>query len=269
LFVKQHHRGERAMARELRNVLMDIGEEVVQNIQAAAARNEPITSTTVLSLQSDAWEDRIKTVAYEHLSRMAVNGALLEWQLFVPRFRDTGKVVVKALPGTLANMAQELPDSVREAIGQFTDNLLQQPYWKDLTENVRADLAESIRKGVEAGDSGADIAQRVKTVLGPTGSSTRAYRIARTEVTGALNAGSAVTRTELAEAGLLTGKRWLSISDGSTRAEHKHANGQRVQPDEDFTVGGEKCSYPGDVKLSAKQRCNCRCTTVSVSALDD
>jgi hypothetical protein len=37
---------------------------------------------------------------------------------------------------------------------------------------------------------------------------------------------------------------------------------------DDFTVGGERAAYPGDRRLSARNRIHCRCTTVTTGLVE-
>ena len=64
---------------------------------------------------------------------------------------------------------------------------------------------------------------------------------------------------ELESEGLSSGQEWSTMLDEFTRDAHEAANGQQIGPGEQFEVGGELCSYPGDPSLSAANRCNCRC----------
>lgn len=59
-------------------------------------------------------------------------------------------------------------------------------------------------------------------------------------------------------------KRWIAIHDSRTRATHRSADGQTVPIGSKFEVGGEAASYPGDPRLSAKERINCRCWVIGV-----
>lgn len=267
LWVRNHQATERQLVRDLRDVLKDIGREAVQHLRAAAARG-PIGYDTVLALDAADWEKRIKDAAEEHLFKAALTGASTEWELYVPR-KSNGDLDRKALPPGLASLAQSLPPEVQRAVEGFTRGLLEQPFWTDMAQGIREDIAATVRRAVEDGESGQEAAERVGRLMGNNGATARAFRIARTEVTGALNAGHEATRQKLASAGLLRGKKWVSIVDGDTRETHKRANGQSVGPQDDFSVGTERATYPGDVRLTAGERCNCRCAVVSVTALDD
>jgi uncharacterized protein with gpF-like domain len=92
----------------------------------------------------------------------------------------------------------------------------------------------------------------------------RAQKIARSETTGAMNAGHVAAMEELADAGLIKGKQWSAIGDRDVRQAHLALAGAIVGPRADFDVGGWAAPYPGHWGLPAEQRINCRCTVLSV-----
>lgn len=85
---------------------------------------------------------------------------------------------------------------------------------------------------------------------------TRADRIARTETTGAYNAGTY-------DAALRSGasyKQWVATYDSRTRFTHRAAHGQTVRHDQPFDVGGHAMMWPGDIDAPPEESVNCRCT---------
>jgi len=93
-------------------------------------------------------------------------------------------------------------------------------------------------------------------------------RIARTEVTGSMNYGQQITRTEIG----IDKKWWIATIDQLTRGvkpsdrfNHIAADGQIVKNNEAYTVSGEKLIHPGDNSLgaSAGNIIHCRCTSVA------
>ncbi len=92
----------------------------------------------------------------------------------------------------------------------------------------------------------------------------RALTIARTESTAAANYGASLGNED---ADWETNKQWMAVLDSSTRPDHVDADGQTVNNDEMFVVGGEQCMFPGDLSLSARECINCRCTAVYVPVL--
>ena len=89
------------------------------------------------------------------------------------------------------------------------------------------------------------------------------------ETAAGLNHGHQSARVVLvAETGIQLKKQWLCVRDQWTRESHLEADRQEVQAGDDFTVGGERCSYPGDRRLSAEERIHCRCTSITVGILE-
>lgn len=56
-------------------------------------------------------------------------------------------------------------------------------------------------------------------------------------------------------------RQWNSTLDGRTRDAHRRMDGQIVEVDEPFVMGGQKAMYPGNFGDPA-QDCNCRCTVL-------
>ncbi len=87
----------------------------------------------------------------------------------------------------------------------------------------------------------------------------RPLRIARTEMTGAVNDGT--LKTLIAEGA--PGKEWSTVTDGRERDTHHAANGQVVPVTGRFLVGGHPCLAPGDDNLPISETAMCRCTVVA------
>lgn len=84
---------------------------------------------------------------------------------------------------------------------------------------------------------------------------TRAERIARTETTGAYNAGA----TYALQQERVQRKEWLATHDARTRPEHAAADGQIVPVNHMFQVGGFAAWCPGDPNLPPELSIHCRC----------
>lgn len=94
---------------------------------------------------------------------------------------------------------------------------------------------------------------------------TSAIRAARTAVTQAENAGRQAAADELESKGAILQKRWVATHDNRTRHYHIEADGQTVDNDKPFTVGGEELMFPGDGSMGASgwNLYQCRCTRVT------
>lgn len=145
----------------------------------------------------------------------------------------------------------------------------------DLPQQLYVQTMGKLASAVQKGDGIFDRARIVREALdmGQEGGydqwMIRARRIARTEATRMVNAGTlraAMVEEELGGESLE--KVWIATLDPRTRDDHFAADGQRVPLAADFTLGGYPCAHPGDSRLPASESINCRCA-VMVLAVDD
>jgi uncharacterized protein with gpF-like domain len=127
-----------------------------------------------------------------------------------------------------------------------------------ITATTRNQVKKVLKEAAVAGSSIQETAKNLQTTI--TGASRkRAVTIARTELIGSMNAGSFAGALST---GLRLDKVWLATTDKRTRDTHVEANGQKVDLNDPFIVGGDSAAYPGDPSLSAAERIRCRCTCV-------
>ena len=94
-------------------------------------------------------------------------------------------------------------------------------------------------------------------------SRSRAALISRTETHNAASFGNhAYYLQTQQDLGIKMLKKWVSTNDARTRAAHASANGQTVDMDEKFIVGGTEMNYAGDSAGGAKNVINCRCVII-------
>lgn len=94
-------------------------------------------------------------------------------------------------------------------------------------------------------------------------SRSRAALIARTETHNAASyANHAYHKTVEVELNVKMKKKWVATNDARTRSTHSSANGQEVDMNENFIVGGTQMEYAGDSKGGARNVINCRCITI-------
>lgn len=123
-------------------------------------------------------------------------------------------------------------------------------------EQITASVTSGILQGKSIGKIANDLQNRIETM-----SRTSAIRTARTAVTAAENAGKMDSAKSLESMGVKCKKVWRAHIDERTRIEHAEADGQEVDLDEPFIVGGEPLPEPGDDSLGASgwNIYNCRC----------
>lgn len=122
-------------------------------------------------------------------------------------------------------------------------------------------IIQSIQSGIAEGLSIQSIVQNLKD--NPSLYRWQIRRIARTESTSAANYGA---QKSAKSSGVVLEKIWISATDARTRRtppdrfDHLEMNGVTVGQNEAFQVGADSIQYPGDVKGSAGNTVNCRCT---------
>lgn len=127
----------------------------------------------------------------------------------------------------------------------------------------RQKIVSNITQAVLQGKSIPDIAKSMADVVGMNKAS--AVRNARTAMTGAQNAGRQQAYERAKAMGIKLQKEWIATLDGRTRHSHGMADGQKVDINGMFKVGGCKMRYPGDVANgTAEEIYNCRCTMATV-----
>ena len=124
-------------------------------------------------------------------------------------------------------------------------------------KQITATVTSGILQGSSINKMAKDLMNRVTDM-----NKTSAVRAARTAVTEAENAGRQAAADELEKKGVIMGKRWIATHDSRTRDEHLEADGQIVENNKPFVVGGEELMFPGDKSLGASgwNLYNCRCT---------
>lgn len=153
-------------------------------------------------------------------------------------------------------------------------------YWppagtlSDIMGKNRADailkIQQQINAGIMVGESYAQIARRVGSVIGQvsngeaSGQLANALRTVRTEGNRLLNAGALARTLEAESQGVKIEKEWDATFDIGTRPAHGAADKQRRPPDRPFDVGGEALMFPGDSAGSPSNTIHCRCSMIDV-----
>lgn len=143
------------------------------------------------------------------------------------------------------------------------------PYFSGMTEQASIEIQKVIFDG-RADNLTLDQISRSITKKGYPIARRRANLIARTETHNAASfANNEYHKKVQQDLGTDMKKKWVSTSDLRTRSAHSSANGQEVNMDEDFIVGGVRMSYAGDPKGGAKNVINCRCIIIYAESSDE
>lgn len=206
--------------------------------------------------------EKLKEAVKPDLERLYVAGMGLELD-------DNVKTRIGAYSGRAAwdepfsKLKKKLPLELQDETRFFLEKTFAQPWWDRLPGTVGDQLAKTLSKGTLEGETIDGLVGRLQNAYADL-TEIEARRISRTETTGAINAGLQAARVIQYQKGLVKGKRWESMGDEDVRHMHDEADGQEVMPLDQFIVGDETCMYPGDMKLSPANRCNCRCLAQSV-----
>ena len=128
-----------------------------------------------------------------------------------------------------------------------------------ILRSMRRDLRDAIAEGIEAHENLAQLAQRISEVF-EDAKGARAVAIARTETGRAANFANLESYHQ---SGVVEKKVWLATRDTKTRESHREADGQEVDLEDKFIVGGERLDYPLDPDAGPDETVNCRCTMVA------
>lgn len=134
-----------------------------------------------------------------------------------------------------------------------------------LAEAARTSLAE----GVSAGETHAQLQQRMRDLFKLSGTQlgeARAERIARTEATAAFNAGVMAAAESMSGEDKPLVKQWMTRRDARVREAHADADGQLQLIADPFQVGGVEMRFPGDPLGPADLTINCRCIMKTAAA---
>jgi uncharacterized protein with gpF-like domain len=192
--------------------------------------------------------------------------------LILTHYRRIFQVVYKA------NEDKYFNNQKQEALvfGRSTDfEELVQNYFNTrqlVLAGITTRMANRISRLIEQGRADnltlTEIAKLVSSKFLPI-SRSRAALIARTETHNAASfANHSYHQKVEADLGIKMLKKWVATNDGRTRSSHVSANGQVVDMNEDFTVGGMPMGYAGDPKGGAANVINCRCVIIYADERD-
>jgi predicted ABC-type ATPase len=230
-------------------------EPVVDRIVAAAVDQlAPVTASAAFDTLTDVLTEW----------GVAVDADVLDW--FAAVYRAGGLAAV----GRLVEMGIT-PAAGAVAPDEFMDEAaarhlaMVRPRFIEIGDVAWRHARLRMVEGLEQGHGVDAIALSMRETVDLTRAVAR--QVARTEVVAAANAGS-VKRMELEGDNGAKYKQWLSTLDSRTRPTHVTADGQVVERNAVFQVGGRQLQYPGDIAGGAEETINCRCTILWTDSPD-
>lgn len=238
---------DRRRTRWIRTIARSAGKRLTAQriaiVNAIESATDPIRAADEAILdQYDAWGKFYKSL---YLTVGADFG-----RATISRLKASAGPSYTKAAGDTERLTEEL---VEEYIRRHSGTKIQGILDTDL-ERVRAELVE----GVRAGESAQKLADRIDQYLEPI-YERRAQTVARTEVVSASSLGSQMAAKAT---GLPIKKSYLATPGTRTRETHLAADGQTVEIDQPYVVGGSKLMFPGDPSLGApaEETINCRCS---------
>ncbi len=128
-----------------------------------------------------------------------------------------------------------------------------------INETTRKKILQAIANGYDEGLSVQETSNLLRNTIVAFGLS-RALTIARTEVHRTASFANEMVASSMNLSGTI--KEWVSVNDERTRLNHVIADGQKVNLENDFEVGGDLLQYPADPTGSPQETINCRCVVV-------
>lgn len=151
--------------------------------------------------------------------------------------------------------------AVRKAIENPLDRVGFLQRNRDNLEQMTRQLSQELTRGIIQGEGYRDTAKRINDRFDI--GANNALRIARTENHRVVSQGKFDAFTHAENIGVVLKKRWVSSLDSRTRADHQDADGQVVDMQDTFNIGGYEMQYPGDPAGGPEQVINCRCTYIA------
>ena len=148
-------------------------------------------------------------------------------------------------------------------------NLLPEP-----SVNIPKDKAWNMKKidyqvtqSIIQGESIPELAERLIDVVGHNQGNMLMH--ARTMMTGAQNAGRLRGMMDAQRKGVNLKKTWMSAHDNHVRELHRALDGESVELEEPFEIGGYEIMYPGDPDAEPSMVYNCRCALSNEVDMDN
>ena len=245
-----HSPAERPMAIEMRRYLRNAAERTAKRLAKVLGGRTGIQRTIGETELRKIWAEAEEAAELGRVSRDRLRASMMK------AFRESARLLPVA---DLVFEPVRIDRAVDRALG-------------DLVQNVGPTTKSAVNRIVRDGlDEGLSIGQMQEQLMSsPQFSASRALRIARTETTRSVSAGSLQAYQAAANLGLNIRVEWLTARDGGERhpsamgGDGKPLDGQTIELGGVFILDdGASGSGPGDLGEPSHD-INCRCTTIPI-----
>lgn len=162
------------------------------------------------------------------------------------------ELMQQGVPVITAINQEEVSKSLFKQLGQmtFADRL------NANMDDFKTKVKETITRGIASGSTYRDMANQLSLVTNEE--LYKSYRIARTEGHRVTAEAKLTSMQKAKKQGADVVKQWDATLDGKTRKNHRKLDGQWVEVDDYFEIGGRKVKAPGKFGR-AEEDINCRC----------
>lgn len=253
----------RLVARTRREIGRSFSAVLRGQLEAVAAAFPDANLGVVELLRSPEQQEALDRAMTPVLAKAMIRGAATELKN-LPEIKTTAQDLAdRLLLDVPEQIALQLPDWLVAFIERELAETFRADFWRRINWRTADDVQEILLEAIEAGLSIRRIQKRIWEARGEY-TEARAYAVARTETTRALNAGHLEGMRGLEiETGFRVKKEWLSVQGSTTRPTHAAADGQQRELDEPFDLGGYPAMYPGDRELPPGEVIHCQCTVIS------
>ena len=248
-------KAEKAVLKEIEAQYKQALDDIDEKIASLLGRNDADMQNVIYQVQ---YQRQLKTQVQSILEQLQANEFETISQFLTQSYTD-GYV------GAMYTMHSQgvpiiSPIDQRAVIRAVqTDSKLNHDLYTELGVDItklKKSVTSEITRGIATGMMYDDIARNIS--LATKAPLSRTKTIVRTESHRIQQASAHDAYMVAKSKGADVVKQWDSTLDGATRPLHQRLDGQIVELEEPFKVGGMTAMYPGDFGDPA-QDCNCRC----------
>lgn len=219
-----------------------------------AGRVERAIRTTLRAVAADARvvDDlaRIQTVWNGVVTKSLMPRLFIAWNTAVDGVREQLEKLNERQPEALIAAVFEIPKVSNPLAETFLSTA--QNRLSALGDHVWYTARGEMITGMQLGEGVAELRDRV--IASANISIPRATTIARTEVNSAMNNGA---YEQMKALGVPTIKEWIATNDSRTRESHEEVDGEEIDGDAKFMVGGFPMDHPHDLSAPPSETINC------------
>lgn len=228
------------------------------------ARGDEFAARVTRAIRTTLRDVAQRTYVVDDLARIQTVWRSVVTHSLAPHLRKQWDVAVQGVREQLEKINARESAAVTAAVFEIpkVTNPLAESFMENATNRLVAigdvvwyTARGEMLTGLQLGEGVAEVRERVKSSINV--SAKRAQVIARTELNSAMNNGAYAQMKAL---NVATVKEWIATPDDRTRESHEEVDGEEIDGDAKFMVGGFPMDHPHDLNGPPSETINCRCT---------